>query len=374
MVRNPSHEMMAEPNADELARQLFVLSLKGFVGWRLRPKNKDIWEHQVKPGFEKEHGRSPETRGEIKTAMESSAQYQTWSALSRASQELMWESVSDTVMREQDRISDAYERLTKQGEAGGSLTLVQDFDIPKGIKDSEIHLQPGGYALDAGDGDILAGALYESGGALYSRGGGIGTKESKPDVVMRKVGEMYPDFKAAKMLDIACSAGNSSTPYAMAWPDCEVHAIEVNPAMLRYAHARAEALGVAVHFHQMDAASMDFEDESFDLIVSHNAMHEMPRSTQAEMFKESFRLLKPGGVVVHQDVPLRFEGLDDFMKFERSWDLYHNGEKYWVHYAENDCEQMLTDAGFPQEDRFVGHVPQIDNTISWYMAISRKPG
>lgn len=189
---------------------------------------------------------------------------------------------------------------------------------------------------------------------------------------MRFLRERYPSLTPTRILDIACSAGSSTTPYALAFPDAEVHAIDVGAGMLRYAHARAEALGAAVHFHQRSAAAPGFEDGSFDLIVSHNAMHEMSAKTTAGMMRESYRLLKPGGVCVHQDVPLRYKDLDEFMRFERGWDLKNNNEPFWEAYATNDPEALLRSAGFAPDAIFVGMVPQIDKTISWFVASARK--
>ena len=123
---------------------------------------------------------------------------------------------------------------------------------------------------------------------------------------------------------MGCSAGSASVPYAESFPDAEVHAIDIGSGMLRYAHARAESLGVAVHFHQMDAAATGFPDAYFDLIVSHNMMHEISDATRLGMLRETWRLLAPGGVAVHQDVPLRFAGLSEFQKFEMSWDTRNN--------------------------------------------------
>jgi ubiquinone/menaquinone biosynthesis C-methylase UbiE len=365
--------MLARANAEESARQRYVLALKTYLGRRLRPGNATVFETAAAPAYERRHGRRPETRAEIAEAMYADARYQTWSSLNRTAQEMMWESVAEPIWRESDRLTEAYRRLDETAPAGGSLELAEDFEVPNAIRRIPIHLQPGGYARDLGEDDVLAGAFYESGGALYSMGQSVGTKESKAEVVMRFLGERYPDLKPRRILDMACSAGSSSTPYALMMPDAEVHAVDVGAAMLRYAHARAEALGARVHFHQRDVNDVGFEDGSFDLIVSHNAMHEMSARTQAAMMRESFRLLRPGGVCVHQDVPLRYEELDEFMKFERGWDLKNNNEPFWEAYATNDCRGMLLEAGFPEASVFVGKVPQIDGSIAWFVASAQKP-
>ncbi|MCC5861270.1 MAG: methyltransferase domain-containing protein [Gammaproteobacteria bacterium] len=373
MARNLQHSMLPRPDGEELARQRYVLALKTHLGRRLRPGNRIIWEQAAQPAFERERGRPAADRGEIAEAMYAEPGYQTWSALNRCAQEMMWEAVGEAVFRDSPRMREEYVRLSDARAAGGSLELADDFPVPNVIRRINIHLQPGGYARDEDPADIGAGAFYEAGGALYSMGQSVGTRESKAELVQRFLAERYPGFRPARVLDMACSAGGSSVPYALAWPDAEVHAIDVGPGMLRYAHARAEALGARVHFHQRDVTDTGFADGSFDLVVSHNAMHEMSQVTQAAMMHESFRLLAPGGVCVHQDVPLRYAELDEFTRFERGWDLRNNNEPFWEAYATNDPQRMLAEAGFPEAEISVGYFEQLDGSMRWFLAAARKP-
>ncbi len=369
MSRNPVHEMLPRANPEERARQRFVLALKGHLGRRLRPRLRDVYERDVRPALSEEDAGNP---ARISDAMYAHPHYRTWSSLNRCAQELMWEAIGETVFREGSRLADRYRALAAERPAGGSVALDPALEPPKTMARVNVHLQPGGYLRDAGEDDVLAGAFYESGGALYSMGQSVGTRESKAQVVQRFVRERYPDFTPTRILDMACSAGSSSTPWALAFPDAEVHATDIGAGMLRYAHARAEELGARVHFHQRRVEATGFDDASFDLVVSHNAMHEMSQQTQAAMMAESYRLLRTGGICVHQDVPLRFESLDAFDRFERSWDLHNNNEPFWEAYATNDPRRMLVDAGFAPDDVFVDMVPQLDGSIAWFVAAARK--
>ena len=162
-------------------------------------------------------------------------------------------------------------------------------------------------------------------------------------------------------------------PYALEFPAAEVHAIDVAPGMLRYAHARAESLGARVHFHQRDAADTKFPDGYFDLIVSHNMMHEIPDSTRRGMLKETWRMLAPGGVGVHQDVPLQFKGLSEFQKFEFSWDTLNNNEPYWEVYASADLAADAKGAGIPDAQVYVGNLPQATQSLPWFVTVITKP-
>lgn len=373
MVRNPTHDMLSPATHDERLRQQFVYALKRHIGTKVRPGNRVLFDKVVKPAFARDEGRDPDTVADISTAMWRHPTYQMFSGLNRTAQELMWESLVDPIYRNRDALTAAYRNVRADPPRKGSVTLDPTVDIPTGIANVDIHLQPGGFAADYGDEDLLAGALHEAGTNLYSMSGGIGTRESKAEVIMRFLKERYPDFTPTKILDFACSSGPSSTPWALAFPDAEVHALDVGAALLRYAHARAEALGTTVHFHQMDAAKTTFDDGSFDFVVSHNAMHEMSHTSTAGMFKESYRLLKPGGIAIHQDVPLRFDELDTFGQFDNSWDRENNGEPYWTVYATNDPRQMYLDAGFPEDSIWVGKYAQLDNTVRWFVSAAQKP-
>ena len=373
MVRSVQHEMLAVPSHDEAARQHFVVAFKQHLNRSLRPRNRAVFEQEVVPAWEKEHGHAPSGRREIREAMLANDHYRTWATLARSAQELMWSSLADTLAREQPRLSAAATRLARSAPCGGTLELDPAFVPPRGMAQVEVHLQPGGYALDLGPDDVGAGAYYESGGNLYAFGQGIGKSDSKAAHVQRFLHERYPDLAPRRILDMACSAGSATVPYALAFPEAEVHGIDIGAGMLRYAHARAEALGARVHFHQRDAAATRFPDGFFDLVVSHNMMHEISDRTRRAAFRESFRLLRPGGVCVHQDVPLRFAGLDEFTRFDLSWDALYNNEPYWEVYANADLRADLEAAGFPAYAVHVGHLPRSQGSLPWYVGTARKP-
>ena len=90
---------------------------------------------------------------------------------------------------------------------------------------------------------------------------------------------------------------------ASAFPDAHIHAIDIAAPFVRYGHARAESLGVGIHFSQQNAEQTDFEDESFDLIVSHILLHETSAKALRNILRECHRLLRPDGLMVHAEIP-----------------------------------------------------------------------
>ncbi len=373
MVRSVQHDMLPRPSPDELSRQEFIVTFKQALNRKLRSTQKQLYEAAAAPEFARRHGREPASRDDARAAMSAHPAWRSWSAMNRAAQELMWVAIGDTIFRERDRLAETAQRLREQPGRRGSLHLDPTFVPPRGVTAVDIHLQTGGYAMDLGDGDVCAGALYECGGNLYAFGQGISRTDSKASHVQRFIAERFPQLRPRRILDLACSAGSASVPYALAFPEAEVHAIDVGAGMLRYAHARAEALGATVHFHQMDCANLGFPDGHFDLIVSHNAMHEISDATRRGMFRETWRLLAPGGVGVHQDVPLRFAGRSEFEKFELSWDTKFNNEPFWEVYANADLATDLRLAGVPESQTHVGHLPAASGSLPWYVAACWKP-
>ncbi len=374
MVHDLQHRMLAKPDAEEASRQRYVLAMKRYLTGRIRPGNALIYEQEVEPAFTSGHaGRSPDERAELREALLANPHYQTWCSLNRSSQEMMWQAVGETVMRESERMRTEAAALCEARETLGGLRLDPAFEPPEVLQRVNIHLQPGGYARTLDEHDVLAGAFYESGGNLYSMGRGMGGRDSKAGAVIAWLAREHPTFRPRRVLDMGCSAGASSVPYAQAYPDAEVHALDIGAAMLRYAHARAEALGARVFFHQLDCAATDFPDGFFDLVVSHNLFHEISDETRRGMLAESWRLLAPGGVCLHQDVAIQNATRTLFEQVERSWDVEFNNEPFWECYADADIVAEMRAAGFPQDSARQLALPKISGPGHWYAVFGQKP-
>jgi SAM-dependent methyltransferase len=340
----------------------------------VRPRNVDAFAAEAQPAFVAAHGRAPQSPEEVQRAFLMSPSYRRWSAANRAAQEMIWVSVGEPIYRDLDRMRAATRTLMNAPDRKGSLNLDPNYEPSVEVAAVDIHLQPGGYAMDQGDDDVVAGALYECGGNVFSFGQGIGRGDSKAGVVLKLLDEHFDGFRPRRILDVGCSAGAASAAYAAHDPDAEVHAVDIGSAMLRYAHARAESLGVGVHFHQMDAAEMSFADGSFDLVVSHNVMHEIGEGKRRAMMREARRLVRPGGIVIHQDVAIRNQP-SIVHQVERDWDTHFNGEVHWNTYAMADLRADMLAAGFAAEEIVEHDLAALQGFAGnrWYAISARKP-
>lgn len=372
-VRNIQHPLLPKLTADERSRQRSVVTLRKLLNTYLRPRNVDLYRQEGLPAFEARHGREPQSAAEINEALFDSPGYRLWSAMNRSAQELVWMAAGEPVFRDVERIEAQAQQLMNAPDKRGELRMDPSFEPPAEVAGVDIHLQPGGYALDRHPGDVVAGALYENGGNVYSFGQGIGKADSKAAAVLQYLEQVRQGFKPRRMLEIGCSAGAAACAYAAHFPDAEVHAIDIGAGMLRYAHARAEALGVRVIFHQMSGAALRFPDATFDLVVTNNLLHEIGRDSRRAMMREAHRTLVPGNLAIHQDVPIR-SAPTPVHRVESGWDERFNGEIFWNVYAGDDLAADMRAAGFAAEKVLETRIEKVSGAGGWYLLAGEKAG
>ena len=150
---------------------------------------------------------------------------------------------------------------------------------------------------------MAQGAIYDRAVYIYAMGQMGLCNADMGDSTVAWLKQSHPDFNPSRILDMGCSVGHSTLPYSNAYPEAEMHAIDVAAPMLRYARARASSMGSAVHFSQQNAEFTEFETESFDLVVSHILLHETSSAAIKNVISECYRLLKPGGWMLHVENP-----------------------------------------------------------------------
>ncbi len=368
-----AHPMMPLPTSDELARQNFIASLKMHMEDHVYPGDAVVGRTRVAPRFRERHGRDPEGRVEWRHAMEEDPFVQTWSSIARTIQEMHWDTVGEIVLRQLPELIEK----SRIREPKGSLTLDPDLKIPSYNAAIDIHCMPGGYHTDIAEDDVYAGALFDRGAYYYSlpiRGSAaLEYRDSRERLqraipghtVIDYVKERFPDLEPRRIVDLGCTIGGSTVAYAERFPDAEVHGVDVAAPPLRYAHARAEYLGAAVHFHQENAETLSFDDGSFDLVVSHGLFHETSAKGAPRILRECRRVLRPGGVTMHLDTQFA-RGLDDYQAYYWDWDTHYNAEPFWGTLHHTDARELLADAGFARETiSEVWPVPRADGGVDY---------
>lgn len=171
------------------------------------------------------------------------------------------------------------------------------------------------------------------------------------------------DVDGKRILELGCGGGQCSLAFAKQGAACI--GTDLSDEQIAHARALAETEGVSVEFHRADMA--DFlkaqPGSVFDIVFSAYAFQYV--EDLATVFREAYRVLKPGGLFVFSldhplnDVTETADGKTAFCEsyFARGrsdWDWGYKGEPetvpfYSFHRTVGDFLNLLVDAGFVVE-------------------------
>lgn len=212
--------------------------------------------------------------------------------------------------------------------------------------------------------------------------------DMRGDTVAAHLYERFPNLTPTRILEMGCTVGNSLVAVSRAYPGAEVHGIDVGAGLLRYAHARAAQLGVALHFKQASAEETGYPDNHFDIVYTSAVLHETSARALPRIMRECFRVLRPGGVMAHLEVPMRAAEADAYALVRADFETRYNNEPFWIGATSADLAGLARQAGFtevaagyqdaafgPPQRGAQGHFGQANNGgyKSWYLMSGRKP-
>lgn len=347
MQARPSEPLYA-PTFSEQSRQDFVLALKFLANGPMQDR----------------------VRAEPAAAgLERTQAFREWAAVTHRSQTMMWQAIEPTARRGAERAAAELASLESSPQRRGSLELDPDLDVPDPIASIEIHRQPGGYVAEHGPHDTIAGMRYIGSSLIYSAGKGLhgAASDQRGQFLVDLLRERFAALEPRRILELGCGIGVTTQPIAATFSAAEYHAIDVAPGLLRFAHLLAERRGIAVHFHQRDAAATRFPPAHFDLILSNILFHETSAEKLPQILKECRRLLAPGGAMLHVDVATRLEKLPPADRLMNAWQVRWNGEPFWSGFAAIDMRAALVAAGFPHESTFAEFVGKAYGPGGWHV-------
>ncbi len=312
------------------------------LAWRRR------WADTLYPALVEqtnEAGGGPPTDRKAATPVVHDQPVYPWFAWSeRASQKALWRAVSDAV-------ADAPPIALPEAPQG-SLTLNPGLHLPEWYTDWDIHVQPGGvWRADA------SAHVYELGAKLVMMG-------DNDDYAFHRrfVETCAGDLDSpTRLVDLGCGFGKSTWPLKQAYPGAEVIGIDLAAPCLRLAHAKTEALGLAVHYRQADVTvDTGLEPASADFATSTMVIHELPQPALKGFFAEAARILKPGGRLAVLDFQFTGDAVRDVAVMEHG---ARNNEPFMPGMMAQDTAQMARDAGFANaawtafDERGAGRLP-----------------
>jgi ubiquinone/menaquinone biosynthesis C-methylase UbiE len=375
--------MMPRSTADEAARFSYVIALKTFLMRNVESQLRDVVDTQLSKQLADKGQDAAAAYRTVERSLSGLGAYRSWQSLAVAAQQQMWSSVADCV----DRQLPELEQRAKANASAGSVKLDPHFEVPRYLSAVDIHLMPGGYHADRGDSDVRQGAIFDKAASIYHMGRNGGElNDVRGHTIVQHLWDCYPDLQPTRILDLGCTVGHSTSAIASYFPDAEVHAVDVGGALLRYARARSAALGAKVHYSQQSAEHTNFADESFDLVVSSAMLHETSYKALPKIMKECRRLLRPGGVMIHLEVPMRFDTASTWNRIRGHFEAHYNNEPFWIGAQTADVPAVVRGAGF--REVLAGYQPAAQQAkraakpgftstagpvhAFWYMVSARK--
>jgi ubiquinone/menaquinone biosynthesis C-methylase UbiE len=253
--------------------------------------------------------------------------------LARTQQEMKWNKLAQSYSTQRAELLAELEHWDTRGPA--KLVLDSEFVHPP-YTNVHFHLQPGGYHKDE-----LGGFYYHYGTKVFFRGG------NDHDELHGKLVSFVPPpaGKLERVLDLACSVGQSTTAWKRRFPQAEVIGLDHSAPMLRVAHRRVSMLGMDVTFMQRLAEETRFPAAHFDLVFAFIVFHELPLRVTRAVVAEALRVLRPGGTFAIYDFA-RTADKSAFQRYHRYFDARHNGEPYSQDFCDCDLTAILSEAGF----------------------------
>lgn len=114
---------------------------------------------------------------------------------------------------------------------------------------------------------------------------------------MREIRALIPTERKLKILDVGCGTGFFTI--LMARQGHEVIGIDLTPEMIDHSIRLAKEEQADCNFLVMDAENLEFENETFDLVISRNLTWTLPDVEQA--YQEWKRVLKKDGILLNFD-------------------------------------------------------------------------
>ena len=114
-----------------------------------------------------------------------------------------------------------------------------------------------------------------------------------------EITRQFPDSASKSLRVLEAGTGPGFFAILLRELGYDVTAIDLTPAMLTEAKKNAGELAGKIRWMEMNAEALDFEDASFDVVVSRNLTWNLPHPDKA--YAEWTRVLKPGGLLLNFD-------------------------------------------------------------------------
>ena len=116
---------------------------------------------------------------------------------------------------------------------------------------------------------------------------------------LRVLEERFPDKAKADLKILDVGTGPGFFPRILSEAGYYVTAVDYTEDMLEKAKENTKEYQSQIEFYRMDAQNLGFENNQFDVVISRNLTWNLENPVQA--YKEWFRVLKTGGIILNFD-------------------------------------------------------------------------
>ena len=164
-----------------------------------------------------------------------------------------------------------------------------------------------------------------------------------------------------QVLDVGSGVGGSSRCLAREF-SCRVTGIDLTDEYCRVATMLSERIGLSalVSYRQGDALNLPFANDAFDVVWTEHAAMNIPN--KARLYREMYRVLKPGGTLAIYDI---LAGPSGPVLFPVPWARLP--ETSFV-VTPNELRTLLDQAGF----RIVDWADTTDAARAWFVSLAEK--
>ncbi len=221
---------------------------------------------------------------------------------------------------------------------GDTTITVHEFPPPRYWSEVWFHRTHGGWDGNPYNGFIHGELVHKKYVAKIFPGDIYGNR--------RSILQQLPRDYYETILEIGTSSGHHTVAIADVFPDARIIGIDPSLRMLEQAQRVGNERGSAWDLHVGMGEDMPmFVDASVNLVTAYAVHHEIPPKVIPGIFREAFRVLKPGGDMVMADVA-RTKELDRMVAWRFDWAATWGGEPFWRATAALDLELLARDAGF----------------------------
>ncbi len=234
----------------------------------------------------------------------------------------------------ESELEDELKRLTS---GPSTLQTDDDFSAPDYWQGVEFHRTVGGW-----DGHPNMGYIH---GEIIHR---KIVDKSFPGGIFKQrkaVAELASQDHYDKILDMGCSSGHFTMALAETYPQAHITGVDLSFRMLEHSQRIANHYGYSWSLFQRAAEETGFADNEFDLVTSYIILHEMPADAIEAMFKEAYRVMKPGGELLMSDVT-RYNDMTKVEQWKADREAMYGGEPHWRSSASLDFNALLPELGF----------------------------